>query len=148
MNPFQQDMDALRRKLLDLSLNNRLLNYRYFKNRSISIVDELPAEVYDRLVLNERNMYFKQGESGEQLLDDDQEEPTQIWHMPEPDAGANDRHVDRFLQTELTSNVLQKTLFNVHKEAASVLEEQGYTVLFLALGFLVRGLGRDQAVIL
>ncbi|OVE78114.1 hypothetical protein BVX99_00560, partial [bacterium F16] len=133
------DIEALRRRLLDLTLNNRLLNYRPLKRRSIAIVDERPAEIVDFLVLNERLMFFKaaqeENNSAETSTSND-DDPAQIWRMPEPDNELKDKHTDRFLQTDLVSETLQRTLFETHKEAASVLQEQGYTVLFLALGFL------------
>ena len=36
----------------------------------------------------------------------------------------------------MRAEALQKRLFYIHQQARSVLEEQGYTVLYLALGFL------------
>ena len=46
------------------------------------------------------------------------------------------QHTDRLLQTDLVSEELQKRLYYVHHQARSVFEEQGYSVLHLALGFL------------
>ncbi len=45
-------------------------------------------------------------------------------------------HTDRLLQTNLEREELQKRLYYVHHQARSVFEEQGYSVLHLALGFL------------
>ena len=43
---------------------------------------------------------------------------------------------DRFLRTALASDELQKRLFYIYQQARSVLEEQGHTILYLALNFL------------
>jgi hypothetical protein len=51
-------LDRIRKKLLDLSRRNRLLNFRA-GNRSLHIVDELPDEVFKRLVVAEKTMHFK-----------------------------------------------------------------------------------------
>ena len=45
---------AARERLLDLTLRNRLLNFRLSKQRTIHIVDEIPKEIFDILVLKER----------------------------------------------------------------------------------------------
>jgi hypothetical protein len=59
-----------------------------------------------------------------------------LWQLLPQAADVADHHTDRFLQTELESEELQKRLYHIHQQARSVFEEQGYTVLYLALGFL------------
>lgn len=60
-----------------------------------------------------------------------------IWQFPDkPDKDLPSHLFDLFLETRLEKEVLQKRLFKISNEAESILEEQGYTVLFLALGFL------------
>jgi REase_MTES_1575/Protein of unknown function (DUF4011) len=51
--------DELRTKLLNLTNRNRLLNFRLTKRRSVQIFDELPNQVYQRLVLDEKGFYRK-----------------------------------------------------------------------------------------
>ena len=46
--------DALREKLLDLTMRNQLLNFRP-RTRVIKVVDEISTEIYDILVLQEKN---------------------------------------------------------------------------------------------
>jgi hypothetical protein len=46
-----RELEGARQKLLDLTLRNRLLNYRPSQLRSIRVTGELPAEIYDALVL-------------------------------------------------------------------------------------------------
>jgi hypothetical protein len=43
-------LDTLRRRLLDLTNNNRLLNYRHTSKACLQIVDELPDELFQRLM--------------------------------------------------------------------------------------------------
>ena len=69
------------------------------------------------------------GENGSEASDS-------LWALDEPDAPVAERHRDRYLQTDVKAGQLQKRLFYIHQQARSVLEEQGYTVLYLALGFL------------
>ena len=43
-------LERVRKRLLDLSANNPLLNYRHPKASSLRVVDEVPAQVFERLV--------------------------------------------------------------------------------------------------
>ena len=45
-------------------------------------------------------------------------------------------HIDRFLQTDLTEEPLQKKLLNCYYDARTAEEEQGVSILYLACGFL------------
>ena len=115
----ERQLEIARGRLLDLSLRNRLLNFRPTRRRSIGIVDEVPAEIYDILVLNEKSMHFRPGDQA-----------------AAPDAEGGDRQPDRFLQTALESGELQERLYFLYQESASSMEEAGYSILYLALGFL------------
>ncbi len=59
-----------------------------------------------------------------------------IWTLPEQDARTPENHTDLYLQTALAAESLQKRLFYIAQESQSVFEEQGYTILYLAAGFL------------
>ena len=52
------------------------------------------------------------------------------------DPGQPRRRYRASLQTEIDSDALPAKLFRLANEASSVFEEQGYTILYLALGFL------------
>lgn len=149
MSYIQQQIEVARQKLLDLTMRNRLLNFKPSKLRTLRIVDEIPREIYDILVLKEKAMSFLpvpekkeiSGKNNEGFIDEREpnlssEEFSVLWSFPKPEAGIADRHTDLFLQTDLKSETLQKKLFYINQEAHSIFEEQGYTVLFLALGFL------------
>src|SRR5262249_76482 len=62
--------------------------------------------------------------------------------LPQPEDDERDesgvpvRHVDDKLQTTLTSEALQKKLLRIYYDARTYEEEQGVSILYLALGFL------------
>lgn len=59
-----------------------------------------------------------------------------LWELPSPKEDETGEYRNTFLKTELNSKELQKRLFYINQHAKSVLEEQGYNILYLALGFL------------
>lgn len=73
-------LDRIRKKLLDLSRRNRLLNYRA-GSRSLPIVDELPDEVFRMLVTGEKTIYFAP-------LPEPDEEDEEIGNSPDLSGGA------------------------------------------------------------
>ena len=54
----QQSIEKIRTSLLDLTRRNRLLNFR-MGARSLTIVDELPNQVFDHLVNEGKPMTLK-----------------------------------------------------------------------------------------
>ena len=126
-------LQGARQNLLDLTGRNRLLNFRPSRRRSIPVIDEIPKEVFDILVLSERTMQFKPSEKAVSEVEEDESAP-----MPwlDDDAEPAEHHTDRHLQTGLSKEELQKRLYYIHQQARSVFEEQGYSVLYLAMGFL------------
>ncbi len=58
VDPVTAKLEAARRDLLDMSLNNRLLNYRPLKSKGLEFVGADPATVYRVLVLEGRKMSF------------------------------------------------------------------------------------------
>jgi len=135
----EEKLEDARYSLLDLTLRNRLINYKPRKERSIAVRDEEPRELYDILVLREKRMQFRAGRGNgdpEGENEESDETPSTIWEPPEPDAEPLEHHRDQYLETSLEPEILQKRLFKIAQEAQSILDEQGYTVLYLALGFL------------
>lgn len=53
-----------------------------------------------------------------------------------PNATLKDTHTDKFLQTKYEPDELQKKLKHLYRDNKTVIEEQGYSDFFLALGFL------------
>lgn len=133
-----------RHALLDLSTRNRLLNtpLRTRNNRAIEIVDEKAPEVF-RLLSAGRVMTFLPGTdlSQEERNELDPEDDI-TGGIPQPDDQAVDergiasRHADTRLQTRLTSEGLQKRLFDIWYDAQTLEEEQGVNILYLSLGLL------------
>lgn len=139
---IEKQLQSARERLLDLTLRNRLLNFRPSKRRTIQIVNEIPKEIFNILVLEERVMQFKPVEQPREDIIEDTVSPSEAadaesellpW-LQEPETAYH--HTDRLLQTSLVREELQKRLYYVHHQARSVFEEQGYSVLHLALGFL------------
>lgn len=135
----------LRRQLIDVGGRNRLTNAPIGRGaKQLDIEDELADEVFRLLYRQGKKMAFKpaarraeadfdldqpglpDAESGERLFIPDEDES----------AGPAARHVDTKLQTRLAPEALQKRLLTLYREAQTIEEEQGVSVLFLGLGFL------------
>ena len=130
-----------KRKLLDLSKRNRLLNFKPNKVSTITVVDELPAEVFRVLVTRGQGMRFRPSDHPEGEPDigdtgeDEQLQPFELSGTPD-DSAPGERHTDTWLQTRLADAKLDHNLRRITDQAKSVLEEQGVNTLFLVLGML------------
>lgn len=148
---IEAQLKKARQNLLDLTMGNRLLNYRPTKMKTIGVVDGDPRETFKRLVLQERTMEFRPQKedqlsikSSETLSSEgstlDHEEYSShswsIWSESDSLETRESSHTDGFLQTALDSERLDQKLLHVSRQAYTVLEEQGYNALFLALGYL------------
>ncbi|HEX8618201.1 MAG TPA: DUF4011 domain-containing protein, partial [Thermoanaerobaculia bacterium] len=131
-----RELDGVRQKLLDLTLRNRLLNYRPSQLRSIRVTGEVPAEIYDALVLREKTLEFRGTGAKRNASSDDAVQRTYDTWSARSANQLETKHTDRFLQTPYDDESLAKKLFRVYHEGRSAVEEQGYTVAHLALGFL------------
>ncbi len=127
----------LRSQLIDTSKRSRLVNTRLDNHRSrkqLDIHDERSDEVFRRLYVQGRFMRFKGSAQGLESTGEDDEGPFYV-----PASGADSpaaRHVDYWLQTSLTDEALHKCLLSLYRGAHSFEEEQGISVLYLALGFI------------
>jgi very-short-patch-repair endonuclease len=126
-----EKLDEARKELLDLGLRNPLISYARSKARGASVVDELPAEIFRILLVEGKPMYFDPAPDGEEDRDE-----LLIEQPEEAAAGPAANHLDNRLQTPYTSALLQKRLLNTFYTARTFLEEQGISVLYLALGML------------
>lgn len=159
-------LEQARHDLLDLTGRNRLLSTERRAKRSsrLEIVDERSEEVFRRLVVESRKLSFlpvveppkpKAGDAvakrppaaettAEEPVDDDAaDEPVEhAVQLAQPEEDEPDepelptRHTDKRLQTELTSEELQRKLLKLFYDARTFEEEQGVNILYLALGFL------------
>jgi hypothetical protein len=156
-----QSLNRIRKKLLDLSRRNRLLNYRA-GSRSLTTVDELPNQVFKMLVTEGQTMYFvplpePDEENAEPVglnLFPDQHDSVVPPHQSNPtnatppiiadnetstprrDNGHEAKHSDKFLQTKLYPRDLERRLKKIAGDAQTAIEESGTNILFLAIGFL------------
>ena len=126
MTNIEKQLEDARQNLLDLTMFNNLLNFRSTKAKTMRITDEIPTEIYDLLVLQEKVMEFlpkKKNQESEQDENQDneqsgylksdlsEEDASKLWELPSPDNEMSSRHTDRFLQTSYDSENLQKRLF-------------------------------------
>lgn len=69
---MERQFEVLRHNLLDLTMRNQLLNF-HSRARTIEVIDEVPFEVYDILVLKEkkreREMQFKPKDSSDEDIE-------------------------------------------------------------------------------
>lgn len=134
-------LENARRELLDLTSRNRLLNTSRSRTRSsrLEIVGELSEEVYRRLVVEKKAMSFLPAQGGEELEEDDTDDQMPLFQPSDQEREENGmaaRHLDDKLQTDLTSDRLQKKLLKLFYDARTYEEEQGVNILYLAIGFL------------
>src|SRR5579872_810320 len=134
---MERILDRARQELLDLSARNRLISTPRETSRSkrLDIIDERSEEVFRHLVREKKAFTFLAGR-GEDAQQDSIPGLIPALAQPEDEAPAADRHVDSRLQTKLTSEALQTRLLDLSCEARTSIEEQGVSILYLALGFL------------
>ena len=127
-NIIEKEFKNLRKELLDLTLRNQLLNFKS-RAKTITIVNQSPINLYQTLVLQENKMYFVANKK------DKKEDKSSVWdHIPFDFSKFSEG--DRKLATDLTPKELQKRLYYINNQAKTMLQEQGYNILYLAVGFL------------
>ncbi len=153
-------LGRIRKKLLDLSRRNRLLNHRPGR-RSLQVVDELPDEVFKTLITEGKTMYFAPlPEPDEEETKDEASDELTLFDLSlgESESSDSDRsraqdnvrteselpchlensepetkHVDEFLQTRLYARDLEKRLKHISGDAQAAIEESGSNILYVAL---------------
>ena len=127
-NIIEKEFKNLRRELLDLTLRNQLLNFKS-RAKTITIVNQTPVNLFQTLVLQNSKMYFVANKK------DKKEDKSSVWdHIPFDFSKFSEG--DRKLATDLTPKELQKRLYYINNQAKTMLQEQGYNILYLAVGFL------------
>lgn len=146
---IHQLLENFRKKLLDLSRRNRLLNFKD-GSRTIRVVEELPNAIFDLLVNQEKKLEFsptdeKLREKFEPHLNHTssevgKERPIQrlnIYTLPVQGGNQKSRKfTDNFLQTVHDEKQLEIRLKRIHTEHQRIIEETGTSTLYLAMGFL------------
>jgi very-short-patch-repair endonuclease len=160
---FQGDigvgLERMRRRLLDLTARNRLLNFRHGKKTSLRVIDELPDILFSRLV-DGKELTFKPVPKPKKLQRHPVEQ-TVGFEVPGDDTGSSSakehadslglatsfdlpthtnaglaRHNDKEIQTLLFPDDLESVLRALSSRARLGIEETGTNMLFLAFGFL------------
>ena len=127
-NIIEKEFKNLRKELLDLTLRNQLLNFKS-RAKTLTIVNQSPTNLFQTLVLQENKMYFVANKK------DKKEDKSSVWdHIPFDFSKFSEG--DKKLATDLTPKELQKRLYYINNQAKTMLQEQGYNILYLAVGFL------------
>jgi len=151
---IEAELNRFRHKLLDLSNINRLLNYRKSATKTVQIIDELPNQIFEQLVVKEKSFSFlaktedTKDDLGQKVPGgimlpyaevDSQEDSEEAGHElpghPENDEVAK-HHADDKLQTELTEKRIDRILNTMRQESNAAVEETGVNYLYFALGML------------
>lgn len=118
-------IEVWKKRLLDLGKRNRLINYKETKRSNIKIIEPGLIELYQKLVLEEKELefpYITEDNYDEELEDEN------FYHAGEVSSGD--------LKTDRTIKEQQKTLASLRSKAKTAMEEQGVNILYLAFGFL------------
>lgn len=155
-------LEAIRKRLLDLSGRNNLLNFKHPKSSCIRIIDELPDQIFEVLSTaskftlipipepTERELidagFIKiEPKSGQRLVTTYPSAEQWAKHLnfetsydlPEASsAGNHSKHQDTNLQTLLYGPELESRLRAIRGTAETSIEESGANILYLAMGFL------------
>ena len=135
-------LQKAREELLDLSARNRLINTPRDPDRGkkLEIVDERSEDVFRLLARERKAMSF--------LPVKEQTPPDETGTEPSPgglsqpeeekpvEGAADPRYGDLRLQTRLTSERLQSRLLDIYFDSQTYEQEQGISILYLAIGFL------------
>ena len=143
MPTIEQELESNRRELLDLSNRNRLLSLPvdYGKAKIVEVVDERSDNVFEILVNGKKRMRFRPVDSAHQL-------DIGVWNTTseggkaegvgtEFDAPLTEgRFTDKFLQTQMNPERLQRRLLALYRDALTSMEEHGVNIMYLAIGRL------------
>lgn len=124
----QERLEQARKELLDLGLRNPLLNFKP-RSRNLELVDGDSSHLFEALVRQDQKFSF------EFKTQDPQKQPTfpALTDDASPESPTRKRNQ---LYVDLTAKELNKRLHTIQYHARSLLEEQGLTTLYLALGML------------
>ena len=141
-NPILQDALKLQRhNLLDIGKRNPLTNapIRTFRRNQLLIAHELSDQIFQILFVEGKKFTFlpaKGIDADARSVEEAMNLSGDLFVPDELTGEVHSAHTDTKLQTLLTPAALQKKLLYIYREAKSIEEEQGVSVLFLALGFL------------
>ncbi|WP_372518636.1 DUF4011 domain-containing protein [Candidatus Ruminimicrobiellum ovillum] len=134
-------------KLIDLSKRNRLLNFKFSKSLTLRIIDEQPPEIYKALVRELHSLEFLPIKENAANIPEQEKKPLEELNegiefrarefKEYTSAELSKKHTDKYLQTKLSVQDLNKVLNKISTTARSTNDDLGYNVLFLALGSVI-----------
>lgn len=127
---IRKEFKNLRKELLDLTLRNPLLNFKS-RNKTLNIINQSPANVYKTLVLENKRMHFTPNKKESQ----DKISRAHAFISQTMDIFSNIEG-DKSLKADLSPSELQKRLFYIDQQAKTMVQEQGYNILYIACGFV------------
>ncbi len=157
---YFDSLESIRRRLLDLTNRNSLLNYKHPKAKCVRLIDELPDQIYDVLTNDGTFTFIPVPEPTEdELIEagllkyEGEEKERKIQEYPSAEQWAKrlglittyelpfvydeeTKHQDTNLQTLFYAPELESRLRNIRNIAEGSIEETGVNVLYLNLGFL------------
>lgn len=161
-NPLES-LENLRKRLLDLSGRNRLLNFHHTKISALRVVDELPNQLIETL-LSDHEMAFKAIpeptreeliEAGYIVVDEETQLDQRVKKDPTAEEWARflgydtsyevpiqdkhdleNKHNNTKIQTLFYPYELESQLRGLLSKAKTAIEETGSNILYLVLGFL------------
>ncbi|MBU2062199.1 MAG: DUF4011 domain-containing protein, partial [Bacteroidetes bacterium] len=162
-NSFEfESLEAVRKRLLDLTGRNRLLNYRFSAKSSLRIIDELPSQLFEAL-LDEKEFLFcpvseptrdELVQAGYLAYEEKRKiylslkaGPTAVewarylkintsYDLPAAAISAESKHNDTKIQTLLFAGDLEAVLRNISTKSRLAIEETGANILYLSIGLL------------
>lgn len=164
-DPFVlESLEVMRKKLLDLTARNRLLNFPIHQaGAALRIIDEIPNQICEQL-LAEGTLKFNPVppptreeliEHGYLEVDDETGQEKQLkanpdarewakvlgfdvgYELPREQDGSDDvKHQDDAIQVLLYPPEMESRLRAIRGKAQTAIEEMGASILYLALGFL------------
>ncbi|MBP6001961.1 MAG: DUF4011 domain-containing protein [Pyrinomonadaceae bacterium] len=155
-------VNAWKNKLLDLTKRNRALNFKVNKVSTVTIIDELPSEIFRLLCLEKKLLRFGPSDTPENIVDDIEVEEGTLFGEDDGDLESQvqsnlfvsydlgtlrSNHTDEVLQTNASSETLDKSLRRIDDQARLIVEEQGINALYLAIGMLHYIESKDSSVI-
>jgi len=171
-NSFAFDsLEAVRKKLLDLSGRNALINYKHPKASCVRIIDELPDQVAQLLQKGKSLTFIPVPEPTERelinagyIVVDAQTGQKRAMDYPTAEQwarhiglvtnydlpsklvsdNAEGKHQDTNLQTVFYAPELEARLRGLRHKSETAIEENGANILFLSLGFLEWYESRDS----
>ena len=125
-------LDDARRRLVETGTRNRLIhvNRTATRGNSLNIVNERTSDIFDILRVNGKRMRF--AATGQ---DDEHDDDAPVLAVSEDHIDPA-RYRDQILETAIGPEQLQRRLLRLLTDARTSEEEQGFNILYLAMGFL------------